>query len=226
MGAQTGSSRRERLRAALVADVHAQAYRQIADDSLAAVSMTGIAQNLGLSPAALYRYFPSREELIRALIAESFEASASLTERTLADTAGLEPGLRLRRLLVVTRNWAVDHPIQYRIIQGILGDNRISEADAIVSPERRPFHAICLLVAELPRPEALADALPAAVQGHPGEVMLHALTIWTRLSGVISLELNGVLERMGVDADRFFEAEVDQLLPRTGTDLEPGAANP
>lgn len=40
------------LRAALVADIHAEAYRQIADAGFAAVSMTGIAQSLGLSPAA------------------------------------------------------------------------------------------------------------------------------------------------------------------------------
>jgi AcrR family transcriptional regulator len=222
--AQTGSSRRERLRVALVADIHAQAYRQIAEDSLAAVSMTGIAQNLGLSPAALYRYFPSREQLVRALIAESFEANASLTERALAETVGLPPGRRLRRLLAVTRAWAVAHPIQYRIIQGVLGDNRISEADAVVSPARRPFHAICLLVAELPRPGALAGVVSSAAPdgpGYPPDVVLHALTLWTRLSGVISLEINGVLERMGVDADRFFDAEVDQLLP--GTDSGPGS---
>ena len=47
--------------------------------------MTGIAQHLGMSPAALYRYFPSREELVRALIAESFEANAVLTEHALAE---------------------------------------------------------------------------------------------------------------------------------------------
>jgi AcrR family transcriptional regulator len=50
--APIGSSRRDRLRAALVADIHAEAYRQIADAGFAAVSMTGIAQRLGLSPAA------------------------------------------------------------------------------------------------------------------------------------------------------------------------------
>lgn len=200
---------------ALVADIHAQAYRQIAEDSLAAVSMTGIAQNLGLSPAALYRYFPSREQLVRALIAESFEANASLTERALAETVGLPPARRLRRLLAVTRAWAVAHPIQYRIIQGVLGDNRISEADAVVSPARRPFHAICLLVAELPRPGAPAGVVLPDGPGYPPDVVLHALTLWTRLSGVISLEINGVLKRMGVDADLFFDAEVDQLLPGT-----------
>jgi hypothetical protein len=118
-------------------------------------------------------------------------------------------------LLAANREWAVAQPIQYRIIQGVHGDNRISEADAVVAPTRRPFHAICLLIAELPRPEALAGVISSAEPGrlgYPPDVVMHALTLWTRLSGVIGLEISGVLERMGIDADLFFDAEVDQLL--------------
>jgi hypothetical protein len=47
----------------------------------------------------------------------------------------------------------------------------------------------------------------------PPAVLLHALTIWSRLSGVISLETNGVQDRMGVNATSFFDAELAQLLP-------------
>jgi AcrR family transcriptional regulator len=206
-----------------VADIHDQAYRQIAQDSFAAVSMTGIAQSLGMSPAALYRYFPSRDELVHALIAESFEANAVLVERALAETAGLSPDLRLRRLLAVTREWAVAHPTQYGIIIGVLRDDQIGDADVMVDPERRPFRAILSLVAELDMPDTLANAMAPALResaerlpgnGYSTEVLLHALAIWSRLSGVISLEINGVLDRMGVDATLFFDAEVAQLLPR------------
>ena len=188
--------------------------------------MTGIAQSLGMSPAALYRYFPSREDLVRALVAESFEANAVLTEQALAETAGLSPDLRLRRLLAVTREWAVTHPTQYGIIQGVLRDNQIEDADVMVAPERRPFHAILSLVADLQMPGTLAKAMAPVLQeasqrlpggamrdGYPKEAVLHALAIWSRLSGVISLEINGVLDRMGIDATAFFEAELAQLLP-------------
>jgi AcrR family transcriptional regulator len=220
--APTGPSRRDRLRAALVAEIHDQAYRQIAADGFAAVSMTGIAQSLGMSPAALYRYFPSREDLVRALVAESFEANAVLTEQALAEAAGLPPGLRLRRVLAVTRQWAVTHPTQYGIIQGVLRDNQIEDADVMVEPERRPFRAILSLVAELQMPGTLAKAMAPVLQeapqpapgGYPKEALLHALAIWSRLSGVISLEINGVLDRMGIDATSYFEAELAQLLPQ------------
>jgi AcrR family transcriptional regulator len=221
--APTGSSRRDKLRAALVAAIHDHAYRQIADEGFAAVSMTGIAQSLGMSPAALYRYFPSREELVHALVADSFEANAALTEQALAETVGLSPDLRLRRLLAVTREWALAHPIQYGIIQGVLRDNQIAEADVMVDPERRPFRAICSLVAELSLPDTLTNAMVPVLRErsarssgdtYSSEVLVHALTIWSRLSGVISLEINGVLDRMGLDAQLFFDAELAQLLPR------------
>jgi AcrR family transcriptional regulator len=224
--APTGSSRRDRLRAALVADIHAEAYRQIADAGFAAVSMTGIAQSLGMSPAALYRYFASRDELVRALVAESFEVNAALTEQALAETAGLPPDLRLRRVLAVTREWAVTHPTQYGIIQGVLRDRQIEDADVLVASSRRPFHAICSLVAELRPPDTLASGMAMVLRdspprlsgeagwgGYSGEVVLHALTIWSRLHGAISLEINGVLDRMGLNVTSFFDAEVDQLLP-------------
>lgn len=221
MEAPIEPSRRDRLRAALVAEIHDQAYRQIAADGFAAVSMTGIAQSLGMSPAALYRYFPSREDLVRALVAESFEANAVLTEQALAETAGLSPDLRLRRVLAVTREWAVTHPVQYGIIQGILRDNQIEDADVMVDPERRPFRAILSLTAELGLPGTLAKAMAPVLQeasqrlpaGYQKEALLHALAIWSRLSGVISLEISGVLDRMGIDATAFFEAELAQLLP-------------
>lgn len=158
-------------------------------------------------------------------MAESFEANAALTEQALAETAGLPAGLRLRRVLAVTREWAVMHPTQYGIIQGVLRDPQIENADLLVAPERRPFHAICSLVAELRAPEPLADAMALVLRdssppgsgearwgGYSGEVLLHALTIWSRLHGVISLEINGVLDRMGMNATAFFDAEVDQLL--------------
>jgi AcrR family transcriptional regulator len=222
MPAQARPSRRDQLRTELVAAIHEHAYRQIAEDGFAAVSMTGIAQSLGMSPAALYRYFPSRDDLVRALVAECFEANAVVTEQALAETAGLAADLRLRCVLDMTRKWAVAHPVQYEVIQGVLRDGRIADADEMVDPGRRPFRAICALVAGLRMPAGLASAMSPLLRDdslrepsadrYPDHVLVHALTIWSRLSGAISLEINGVLERMGLDADLFFQAEMEQLL--------------
>jgi AcrR family transcriptional regulator len=197
-----GLSRRDRLRAALVADIHDQAYRQIAADGFAGVSMTGIAQSLGMSPAALYRYFPSREDLVVSLVAESFEANAALTEQALAETAGLPPDLRLRRLLAVTREWAVTHPTQYGIINGVLRDDQIADADVMVDPGRRPFRAILSLIAELGMPDTLAKAMAPVLEEES-----------QRLSGGAAGDPYPGTDRMGIDATSFFEAELAQLLP-------------
>lgn len=230
-----GPSRRDRLRAALVADIRELAYRQIADDGFAAVSMTGIAQSLQMTPAAIYRYFPSRDELVRTLIADSFEANAVVTDQALADTAYLPPDARLRHLLAETRRWAVANPVRYGIIQGVLQDNRIADADALVDPARRPFQAILSLVSQLEQPRSVARAIApvlhggvrrlaggAAADGYTAEALTHALLIWSRLGGVINLEINGALDRMGIDATVFFDAELAELLPSAPKRTRPG----
>jgi hypothetical protein len=108
----------------------------------------------------------------------------------------------------------------------VLRDRQIEDADVLVAASRRPFHAICSLVAELRPPDTLASGMAMVLRdspprlsgeagwgGYSGEVVLHALTIWSRLHGAISLEINGVLDRMGLNVTSFFDAEVDQLLP-------------
>lgn len=52
--------------------------------------------------------------------------------------------------------------------------------------------------------------------GHPAPapVLRHALTFWTRLHGVLSLELAGHFTGMGFDPAQLFAAELDGLLGR------------
>nr|WP_281196671.1 TetR-like C-terminal domain-containing protein [Streptomyces lushanensis] len=51
------------------------------------------------------------------------------------------------------------------------------------------------------------------VPGHPAPpaVLHRALTFWTRLHGVLSLELAGHFAGMGFDPERLFAAELDEL---------------
>lgn len=207
-------------------DIHAEAHRQIAAGGVSAVSMSGIAQSLGMSAAALYRYFRSRDDLVRAVIAESFEANAQVVEHTMSQTTEMPASARLRRLLDDNRRWALQHPAQYAIITGSLRTDQEINPDELVAPSRRPFYAICSLLAQIGTPatgrrhtaeQALAQHLkiPTDPQGPgalPREAVLRGLVVWSRLHGVISLELTGVFDRTGVDADQFFRYEVDSLL--------------
>jgi hypothetical protein len=43
-------------------------------------------------------------------------------------------------------------------------------------------------------------------------LLLLGLTGWTRMHGIISLEIEGFFDQVGVDAGRLYEAEIDHLI--------------
>jgi hypothetical protein len=45
----------------------------------------------------------------------------------------------------------------------------------------------------------------------PPSALRHALTVWTRLHGVLSLELTGHFTGMGFDPAQLYAAEIDSL---------------
>jgi hypothetical protein len=44
------------------------------------------------------------------------------------------------------------------------------------------------------------------------KVLLLSLTAWTRLHGIISLEIEGVFTQMGIDPARLYTAEINHLI--------------
>ncbi len=83
-GAVEGEGTAERILAA--------ATRVLADDAKA--SMRDVAAASGVGRATLYRHFPSRDDLIRAIRLESLRECRAALEDVPAPGAGLEEGLR------------------------------------------------------------------------------------------------------------------------------------
>ena len=86
-------TRRARLREAMNADIKECACRQLAEGGPPAVTLRGIAREIGVSPAALYGYFDSLEALFTALIVDGYEDLADAVEAA-ANQPGT-PGFRL-----------------------------------------------------------------------------------------------------------------------------------
>jgi AcrR family transcriptional regulator len=235
----TGSGgRRAAQRAELLTAVRVEAYRQIAAGGLAAVSMSAIAQAIGVSGAALYRYFPSRDELVRMLLTESFQANADVVTDSLAATSGNAAPARLRHLLSALHAWAVTHPIQYAVVSGGLPgadqhtetrQNTTVDPDDLVDKAARPFYAICRLVAQLPSTvgaptrRALAAqavpelAVPTRLAEFSAADIAFAMIIYSRLHGANDLQIADAWRRSGLDADTMFHLELELLLADDGT---------
>ena len=89
---------REQSRARTTAAILAAARAEIAEHGGGGLSMRAVAREVGMVSSAVYRYFPTREALLTAMILESYEGLASalgeVGVRQLRDQtmSGLAPG--------------------------------------------------------------------------------------------------------------------------------------
>ena len=104
---------RERRRQDLTDEIKDVARRHLASEGLGALSLRAIARDVGMAVSALYRYFPSRDDLITALLEEAFTAQAEAVETAAGDGPD-DPVAALRAALLAFREWSVSHPAECR----------------------------------------------------------------------------------------------------------------
>src|SRR5919198_1813080 len=109
---------RQRVRAELTREIKDVARKHLARDGAAALSLRAVARELGMASSAISRYFPSRDELLTALIIDAYEAVGTAAEA--ADAACARDDFDGRWLAVchAVRDWALEHPHEYALIYG------------------------------------------------------------------------------------------------------------
>ncbi len=222
------SPRRARRRAETLAEIRGLALQQVAAGGPEALSLNGIARSMGMSGRAIYRYFPSREAVLTALIVELYEALAGTLEAAVGAAARRSPAARLRALGEAYRAWGRERPHEYRLLFGAGAPAEAADPPEVAAAAHRSMELfIDALGALVPQggpapaagPEALGRSLrrwAAARAGEPAEavpagVLRLGVVAWARLHGIVSLELEGVYAAMGVDSDALYRSELDQL---------------
>ncbi|CAM5532304.1 TetR/AcrR family transcriptional regulator [Streptomyces aurantiogriseus] len=213
MAEKTGTKTpRERYRSQVRAEIKERAWEQIATAGASALSLNAIAKQMGMSGPALYRYFAGRDELITELIRDAY--------RSLADTfrAASASGADVAALAHALRGWALDDPQRYFLVYGtpVPGYHAPDDVTAIASEIMATLLDAC---AALP-PGDFATPFATHLEGHrqwadghpaPPAALHRALAFWTRLHGVLSLELAGHFTGMGFDPPLLFAAELEDL---------------
>ncbi|MEV7598957.1 TetR/AcrR family transcriptional regulator [Kitasatospora sp. NPDC089797] len=208
---------RERYRAQVREEIKRHAREQIATAGASALSLNAIAKQMGLSGPALYRYYAGRDELITALVRDAY--------RSLADTlaVGAGGGADLPALAHALRLWALADPQRYFLVYGtpVPGYHAPEDTTAISAEIMTILLDACAAALAGQAPGQEPAPLAAHLADHrdwtfgnpaPPEALHLFLTLWTRLHGVLSLELAGHFAGMGFDAARLYEAEVADLL--------------
>jgi AcrR family transcriptional regulator len=216
-------SRRERLRAEMHEEILRQARRQVAEGGPEALSLNAIARELGTSGPALYRYFSSREELLVAVAASAYDDLAAALRLAADGARRRRPAPRFRAVAAAYRQWALEHPSFYRLIFGEPVASGQTAPGLLVPAADRAMDVLVDVLGELPGdPDAVGGALRgqlttwAAAHGRtpPAEPagLARAVRAWTRMHGVVSLELMGAFQSMGLDGGALFAAEVESIL--------------
>lgn len=111
---------RERARGEITAAIKDEARRQLAEGGAAKLSLRAVARRLGMVSSALYRYFPGRDDLLTALITDSYDALGAAAEAALADSTaqGDSHLARWQAVCRAVRAWALAHPHEYALIYG------------------------------------------------------------------------------------------------------------
>jgi AcrR family transcriptional regulator len=213
---------RERARTDLVAAIKAEAARQLALVGAPALSLRAVARELGLASSALYRYFPSRDALLTALIVDAFDAVGEVAERAdaAAVAAGCDPGRRWLAVCRAVRGWAVAHPHSYALVYGSPVPGYAAPQDTVVPAMRTSRVMARILEAaaadgSLRVPERrlarrlvtqdVVDVLEHPLPERYADMVERSMTLLSGLFGAISQLLFGHFHGALEDEDAWFD---------------------
>jgi AcrR family transcriptional regulator len=115
------------VRAELISEIKHQARLQLAEAGAPAISLRAITRSMGMASSAIYRYFPSRDDLLTALIVDAYDSLGAMAE-AVAD--GCDPRNHRGRWWMeahAIRDWARAHPNDYAWLPGPGADHRTGQ---------------------------------------------------------------------------------------------------
>jgi AcrR family transcriptional regulator len=222
MPTTTAPTARDRARAELTDEIKAVARRHLADQGSAALSLRAVAREVGMVSSAVYRYFPSRDELLTALIIDAYDAVGTAAEAALAAHRRRGAAARWLAVTQAIRAWALAHPHEYALIYGSPVPGYAAPQDTIDPASRVALALLQIVVDGVAAGEIDDDepSMPRVVRtdfaglravgapGVPDAVVSRALLAWSALFGSISLEMFGHLHNVIHDYDAYFTIQM------------------
>ncbi len=209
----SGPTPRQQARAANLARIKQLALTQLAAEGAATLSLRAIARELNIVSSAIYRYFPSRDDLITALVVDAYDDLADTVEQ--AGGTRRSPRRRWADTCRAMREWATTQPHRFALLYGTAIPGYAAPTDTIAPAGRvlRAFTAPALAGSPTPSgpiPRGLAGQLDVSAAGLGLETdratMLALVAAFSRVIGLLTLELGGHFVGGFEPADDLFEA--------------------
>jgi AcrR family transcriptional regulator len=222
-------TRREERREATIEEIKDLAWKQMAENGPTNLSLRQISADMRMSSAALFRYFPNRKALLMALSYDAFQAQVGALNAVMESSAGQSSSERLMALGIAYRRWAVENPIQYALVYGTPVPGFQPDWNELVPVAQGGLVFLLQLLQAGITGGSLAlpahwPPFPAGLQQHLERIIAErsypfsmqalylGIIIWSRIHGLVSLELNGQLNILVQDPDELFRYEVEIFL--------------
>lgn len=217
-------------RAELTRAILDSASAQLAETGPAALSVRAVARDLGMASSAVYRYFPSRDALLTALLIEAYDDLGTAVEVADAAVERADLARRWAAICHAIRDWARAQPHRYALLYGSPVPGYAAPDDTVPAAIRVTTALLTLFsdaqaagvrpVTTVPLTDDEQAAL-APLRAFTDPTLdatwsIRGLLAWAALFGNLSLELFGHMYRGILDYDAHFAQLVDQLAADLG----------
>ena len=234
MASPAPPGRRARLRAQTTAEILAAARQRLGHDGAAGLSLRAIARDLGMGVASLYRYFPSRDDLLTALLVEAFDAQADAVQA--AARTEPEPVAAIRAGLTAYRRWSLDHPEAFALAYGTPVPGYQAPPDRTIPAGARSGGILVDLLATAHAAGLIDDQVVARREGDLADperrdlqavidrrsyaispaLMSLAADLFVHVHGFVVMEVLGQLRPLYADPSHAFRRTVTHALSSVG----------
>ncbi len=215
---------RARMRAELTAEIKDEARRQLAAEGAPGLSLRAVTRSLGMASSAIYRYFPSRDDLLTALIVDAYDAIGAAAEEADAAWPADDLGGRWMAIGRAVRAWSLANPHEYALVYGSPVPGYRAPDDTVGPASRVTLVMARIIVAaarsgaveeppwspSLPpmgtdARAAISTLIELAFPDASPATAVRAVAVWTQLFGFISFELFGHFHRVIDDVTPVFD---------------------
>jgi AcrR family transcriptional regulator len=229
-------ARREEQHAAIHLEIKNAARKLMVQDGTAGLSMRAISREMDLTAPALYHYYAGRDAVITDLILDAFNALGKTVETTRDDTTQAPLDRQMEAILLAYRGWALEHPINFQLIYGNPIPGYEAPGETTVPAAERSFRVFIELIAtalekgqaSCPEPyrrvpSELRDHIRKVtlLYGNPGQptlILAYYLAVigWTRIHGIIMLELFNHIQPVVGNAEAFYIEQIHAIIKDFG----------
>lgn len=171
-----------------------------------AISVRAIAREIGVTPAAIYRYYSSVQELVDELQADILGELDARIESVHNEVADSSPAIRGIEMVRAFWQWTVEHPREFWLA---LSPGPADSCGLAVVTGREPRVAAHFFREFLRSHKCFSD------EGDLARQLVSAfLSAWARLLGLVLMEISGQAKWMPIDTTDFealFEVQLKEL---------------